>query len=55
MFDLLYRYVSLVLMPLRWAARSARCSVCSSGRQEVGLRSVKMGAAYVYFDLVSVL
>ena len=55
MFDILYRYVRRVLMPLRWAALKARCSVSCSGLQVLFLIKVRSGVAYVNFVLISVL
>ena len=55
MFERLCRVVMRVLMPVLFAALSALFSVCSSVLHDVGLMSVRMGAAYVKRVLMSVL
>jgi hypothetical protein len=55
MCESLYSAAIGVLIPLRWAARRARCSMFSIVRHVVGLMRFKMGAAYVYFVLSNVL
>ena len=55
MLDFSYSVVISVLVPLRWAARRARCSIDCSGLHVLGLMRVSVGAAYVNFVLISVL
>ena len=55
MFVRLYNVDIFVLMPVRSAALSARCSVLCSGRQREGLICKRIGVAYVNFVRMIVL